>query len=512
MQSDANAAGTGRPPVVASANHEQRIVFLLCLLGAIHVFIFSAAFPFFTNLDETSQFDLALKYSHGHFPRKTLFSPDSSVYLTLFSSCAYLGTPDMFPDHRMPDPLWTEPPGQMHRDFTAIDADWKVQNNYEISQAPLYYILCGAWWRAGHILGFQGGRLLYWLRFLNILLVAGLVWLGYRTARIVFPQNSFVRLGVPAVIAVMPQSAFYSIENDVLSALCFGLLFLCVLKGFASDNPTVGDGIAAGAAFAATYLAKATNLPLLAVAAAALLLKMAQGIRQKSPRPLLPFTGAFLGAAVPPIAAWMAWCEFAFGDLFGSKLKMAHEYFGWTIKPFAQWWHHPIFTPRGAWTYFSGQMGTFWQGEFLWHNQPMALPGTDAAFSLLSLALLLAALPALMSRPPVLDPFQRRALRWAFACFAVILAFFAFLSIIYDFHNCPNPSRAHPYFHAGRMMLGALVPFLLLIVCGLDRLLNRLGNPLKYGVLAAALSGMLLLEIATDWPAFSSSFNWFHLP
>ena len=73
---------------------ERTLVLLLCCL---------AAFPFFNNVDEPIHFDLVIKYSHGHVPRglETL-SADSAVYLSLYSSLAYLGTPAMFPNGNFP--------------------------------------------------------------------------------------------------------------------------------------------------------------------------------------------------------------------------------------------------------------------------------------------------------------------------------------------------------------------------------------------------------------------------
>jgi hypothetical protein len=37
-----------------SESNESKWVFLFCLLAAIHVFVFSAAFPFFNNVDEAN--------------------------------------------------------------------------------------------------------------------------------------------------------------------------------------------------------------------------------------------------------------------------------------------------------------------------------------------------------------------------------------------------------------------------------------------------------------------------
>jgi hypothetical protein len=181
------------------------------------------------------------------------------------------------------------------------------------------------------------------------------------------------------------------------------------------------------------------------------------------------------------------------------------------MKPFAQWWHHPIFSPGGLWTYVSGQLGTFWQGEIWWHGPRLCLPGTDNLYTLLSLILLAAALPSLWPRRSNGSSTQTGPLQLALVCFVAELIFFGLTSIIYDFHNCPNPSREHPYFVAGRMMLGVLIPFLLLFMCGLDRVLGRFGRTIKFVTLIVMLGGMLTLEIGTDRPAFASPYNWFHV-
>ncbi len=100
------------------------------------------------------------------------------------------------------------------------------------------------------------------------------------------------------------------------------------------------------------------------------------------------------------------------------------------------------------------------------------------------------------------------------ACFRehyCLKVFLGFLSIIYDFHKCFYPSREYPYFTSGRLMLGALIPFLLLFVFGLDHVLSGFGNAGKFLVLAAIILFMLISEIITDWLVFSSQYNWFHM-
>lgn len=491
----------------APASYDRKIVLLLCLVAAAHVFVFSAGFPFFNNVDEPAHFDLVVKYSHGHVPRGAeKFSPDAAAFLALFSSCAFMGTPDDFPDHRMPPPPWTQAPEKMRRDFAMNSAAWQLQTNYEVSQTPLYYALAGLWWRGGQCLGLQGGGLLYSLRFFNIIWAGILVWLTWLAARLVFPRSLFLQIAPPILVALMPQSAFYSIGNDVLSPVFFGVTFILLLKWLSADRPTAGTGAATGLAFAATWLAKATNLPVLAVAGLAALFKTWQIFRKEGWRALVPFL-TFLGAALPPMIVWAVWCKLNYGDFSGSVLKMRH--FGWTIKPFGQWWHHPIFSPEGIWTYLNGQLDTFWQGELLWRNEPMALHGSASIYTALSLILIIMSIPFLW-RNPVAE--QRRALQLSLVSFIAALGFFALMSIVYDFHNCPNPSREHPYFQAGRMILGALIPFMLLIAYGIDRALNRFGLGTKFIVLGILVSLMLASEIVADWPAFSSPYNWFHLP
>jgi hypothetical protein len=490
--------------------HEKKFILLFCFLAAIHVFIFSAAFPFFNNVDEPVHCDLVLRYSNGKVPRgPALILKDTVEYIAFYNSWSYNNdAPGESLNSPPPAPLWTESPEKKSYDFQADCAQLQFVEDYEVSQTPLYYSAASAWWDAGKGLGIHGGRLLYWLRFFNIIEIIALVWLAYLAARMVFPEKPFIRLGAPALLIFMPQTAFYSIGNDILPALCFGIAFICLLKW--PENLSLKLGLITGLAFAAAWLAKETTLPQLAVAVAFVLFETWRLARRGKTGVFLAPVTAFLFCAAVPIVSWMIWSKIHFGDFTGSKLKMEH--FGWTIKSFGEWWHHPIFTPAGFWTYLSGQFSTFWQGEFFWNNQPLILPGTRAIYTMFSLVLMIAALPTLLPDSPNVSPSQRRALLISVLCFAAGLGFFALMSVAYDFHDCPYPSRHYPYFTSGRLLLGALIPFLLLIVYGLDRLLMRFGNTAKFLALAAIMCAMLAVEIMTDWPVFSSPYNWFHLP
>jgi len=70
---------------------EVKIVCLLSVLTALHVFVFTAAFPFFNSVDEQFHFDLWLANSHADIPRGLeRVSPEALEYIVLFSSRAYL--------------------------------------------------------------------------------------------------------------------------------------------------------------------------------------------------------------------------------------------------------------------------------------------------------------------------------------------------------------------------------------------------------------------------------------
>ena len=60
---------------------------ILCLVACVRVFVYSAAFPFFNNVDEQAHLDLVCKYSHGHVPRQLEgFGRESAELITLYQS------------------------------------------------------------------------------------------------------------------------------------------------------------------------------------------------------------------------------------------------------------------------------------------------------------------------------------------------------------------------------------------------------------------------------------------
>jgi hypothetical protein len=488
-------------------------VWLLAAVAAARVFLFAAAFPFFNDTDEQDHFDVVMNCAEGRLPRQlTKFLPRSAAMIARFGSPEFLVNPATLPDGRIPPPMWARPSGK--ETDTALDRDiaaWQSVINHEASQAPLYYLVAAFWMKAGEALGLRGGSLLYWVRFLNLPLAAALVWLGHRVAVTLLPEQRRVAIGVPLLLAVFPQDTFYGIQSDVLSPLCFGLAFLGLGQLLRSDCRTVLTGVGAGLALAATGLVKATNLPLVVVALAAVLWKVRELARAGALRPAQDALLCFGLCAGLPLALWIGWNVSNTGDLTGTSAKIAN--LGWTSQPLADCLRHPLFTPRGLGVFWSETMASFWRGEFHWHGERMTRPWADAVYWSTSALLPALAAGRLLRSRDGLGPLQTRMLWLGFAGFLAVLAFLAVASVWFDFGQCVYPSRAHPYFTSGRLLTGALIPFLLLYLYGLDFALARVKADWPWWLAVGGLVAVAVAsEIQINAPAFASQYNFFHLP
>ena len=286
-----------------------------------------------------------------------------------------------------------------------------------------------------------------------------------------FPEQVALRLGVPFLIAAVPQDTFYGINNDVLSPICFGLVFICLIKWFSRDEPSISLGIVTGLSIAAAYLTKLSNLPLIFVAVGAILWWCILEARAGKLCKVMPALGALAVCTATPIVGWLLWMKMHFGDFTGTASKA--QLLGWTTKQFSDWWSHPIFTASGMWTFLSELIASFWRGEFLWHAHIIGFKGLDLFYVLSSLGLILIVVISLLRERAIISETQRGMLWIAMACVIAVIVFLGFLSLQFDFGACINPSRERPYFFQGRLMLGALIPFAMLYVYGLSRLLRN---------------------------------------
>jgi len=490
--------------------YERKLILQPCAIAAVRVFIFSAAFPFFNNVDEQAHLDLVMKYARGHVPRDLgQYSSESAYYISLYGTPEFFMAPQQFETNDFPPPNWMLPAEQRNDVVKRNSGWWRSNQNHESGEPPLYYAIAGLWLNLGRVFGITGGWLLYWVRFLNLFVAAALVCVGFVAAKLVFPDRQFMRLSVPLLLAIWPQTAFYSIQSDVLSPLCFGIAFIGLVKLLQAELPSVPLAIWTGLALAGTCLVKTANLPLLGVAMLALIFKVGHLARTRRLTAAVGSLSALVFSTALPIALWFAWNYHAFGDLTATGSKI--EFLGWTRKPLSNWWPHPVFTPNGLKEFWPELIASFWRGEFIWHGQRLSWPALDAFYWMSStLAIGLALITLLWPRKPT--DLQQKSVWLAFLSFAVLVLFVALLSIAFDFPPGVYPSREHPYFTSGRLLSAAAVPFLLFYSQALDCLFSRIPRMWMRIILFAGIALFIMVSQAVvNWPAFSSRYNFFHL-
>src|SRR5205807_4891327 len=461
-------------------------------------------------VDEQAHVDLVVKYSQGKVPRGIEpFASESALYFAVYSTPEYFVKPEQY-GGEYPPPPWLLPPEQRQKILDDEIPFWESRLNHESGEPPLYYAVAGGWFDLGGILGLRGLRLLYWVRFLDIGFAALLVWIGFAAARSTFPEHRFLQIGVATIMALWPQSAFYSVQGDALSPLCFGIAFLGLIKMLKSERPGIFVATWSGLAVAATCLVKTSNLPLPVIATAVVALKIFLNMNRDSRRRALISLGVFVSSFAVPIGIWFAWNHHYFGDLTATKSKI--ELLGWTRKPFSQWWPHPIFSLHGISEFWPGLIASFWRGEFVWQLRRMASPWADAIYAILTALVIIATIILLFRGTKQTK--DRKLILWAaVVSFLSLVAFLVLLSISFDFGQCPYPSREHPYFTSGRLLNATAVPFFLLFVFGIDEFGNFIKRDwLRWALLGATLLFLLVSQLQVNAPAFSSLYNFFHRP
>jgi hypothetical protein len=476
---------------------EGIVLISLCAIGALRVFLIGAAFPFFNNVDEYMHLDLALKYAQGHVPRK-LEPYDGRTARAI----ALYGSPEFLSSGEAPPPPWSLP-SELRERIVARSAEvWLARLNPESTQQPLYYIVAAGWYRFGAGLGMEGIRAFYWIRFLNIALLVLLIGVSYAFIRRLYPDDLFLRMGVPVLLAVFPQDTFFSINSDALSPLLFTVAFYSLLEVLRSDRPNNALCLGAGLSVALTFLDKLSNVAIIGVLVAVLFLRSNRKDLERKPLALLAC------AALMPISLWAARDWLIMGDPTGSAAKT--HLMGWALKPPGEMWSHPLLTPRGLWFFGDELLKSFWRGEFFWHGQRLAgrAPVMELFYPASSVVFLSAAAVSLSKKGP-----HRDASRLTFLTLSSSVLLLAAISLAYDFGDCPYPSRSAPFMFSGRLIGGTLVPFLVLYLTGLETILSRLKAAwAPWAALAAIALALAGVQIWTMLDVFASAYNWFHLP
>ena len=503
-----HTARAAEPRTPFFERRERSIIIVLCALAALRILVYSAAFPVFTNIDEQLHFDTVCRYADFQLPRGVdPLCPEARAMAVAFGTTEYTAA---MQDYAAARPLWTLPREDALPRFNYGMKAYENIANIEATQPPVYYAIGGIWYDAGKMLGLRGGILLHWLRSLNALVCALVVWLSYMFARRFFPTNSLVRLCVPLMVAFFPQDVFYCINNDVMCPLFFGAAFYCLLLVHLEPQRSLKFHAGAGLLVAAAFLVKYSNVAILAALAAVILTAFWSARRSRGLRAEVTRLALLALGAAAPIAAWLVRNRLVFGDFTGSGAEIAK--LGWTLKPLTRVLDHPIFTPAGLITFSNELTARFWRGELVWHARPLSYVGTDLLYVATSVLFLTAALTALLIRRRKLGEAERASLELSAVVVAISVLFMMGLSIAYDFGGCMSPSRAHPFFTHGRRISGTLIPFLLLYVTGLDALLGRKRNlAIGFGILLLIACIATVSQVFLSLDALRSAYNLFHM-
>jgi hypothetical protein len=496
------------------------VLWVIALVGAARVLLLSSAFPLFNNVDEYSHFDAVYQYSRGRLPHPDRLHHDAraSGLIIWLGSPEYVVRPSRYPDGIYPAPSWSvSPEAASIRENEGVRRLTGVKN-HELAQPPVYYALGAGWYRAGEALGLSCGNLAFSIRWLNALFMAGMVWAAHRLACATGRRDSLTRIGVPLLVALFPQDAFYSISNDALSPLVTALALLAILRMHAGQ-PRSSVSLVAGLLTASAILTKYTNCVVLIPAVA--LTGMNLWKPELRPRGWLRRGVLFWFSALAPLVAWGARNAALLGD--PTAMGVILESQGYRPKPLGALLDHPLFSSPGLLHFLDALCADFWRGRFMWHGEFMAHAWADAIYVATTGIFLTAATVAIAGgivrwhrsreREPASE-LRTDAAAWLAVTGAVALL--GLLSLQFHFpERLPVPSRDNPYFTNARLISGFILPFALLYVRGLGAVTSWISERARASV-RAALFGLVVATIAiseiwlSELPA-RSAYNWFHL-
>jgi len=311
----------------------------------------------------------------------------------------------------------------------------------------------------------------YIVRWMTVLIGAGVVWLTYHIGREIFPDQPALAVGGAALVAFNPQFIYLSgaINNDVPAALC-GAAVLWVCVRLVRDGPSVRTDVTLGVLYGLALLTKFHLLALLA------LIVLAYLIAARPPRthtPVLPHSHtpnwrAFLRGIITVlgvaalISGWWFWRNQA---LYGDPTGMSKVNELWAGRPAA-----------GNWWAILQSLPYFWSslwGRFGYGQVPLPQPIYQGVLVFCVLALAGYLLPR---RGPL--PFTAMLLLGATSLTFTAVVFYYILI---------QPAGA-----MGRFLFPSLPAFALLLLVGLSRFFPR---RLTWAVSLVVTVGMAALAI-----------------
>ena len=499
-----DSAKISLPNAVASlppANpYRSRIAATLCLLAAVRVLACLLAFPFFAPTDEQLHVDAIIQYRDGCIPHNplTTVTPEAARLIDLYQSTEFLAAQ---PPFAVRNEGWCAPTLDAAPGLGIVTGRWIQHPNEEINQSRPYYSMAGWWYALGHSLHYSGVFELYWAKSLNAAFYGLTVLFAYLFARRCYGPESFLPLALCLMLLVFPQDIFFVLNpNAWFPAFFTASLYLLAVIATDGDSSYwiyVVAGVLSAIAFLLGFGNFTIFFPLLYLAGATL--------KRRDSRSRKAAILMLLAAAVPA-GFWMIRNRLLLGDWNGTASKL--RYLGWTAKPISQIFHHPLFSAHGFWYFVSTLSGNFWRGEIPWHGTPRA-SWIDGLY-LFSTVLFGAAFVLCIFRTEERPFAEKFADRSALAIASLSSFFLIFLSLRYDFATTYYPSRALPYFVSGRLIIGALVPFLVIYLRGLELLWKRaLPRLSPFIPVFALVICMAIVESLALRPVFASPYNFY---
>jgi hypothetical protein len=484
------------------------IVWAACAFAVIRILVFAAAFPLFNTVDEQDHYEMVYKFSRGYLPEKELpiCDPEMARIFALYGSPEYLNSLERLQSFGRDVPIAKLPADRKEYHYKKVFDYWASSANIEAQSPPMYYIVAAGWYRLGEAWGGKDWALAYWVRFLNAILYGVFVWISYLFAKEIYPERDFLCVGVPGLLAVIPQDVFYGVNRGVLSPLLAALALLLLFRAMREETRLrylVTGGFLTGIAF----LTDVSNFVLFGVFALALYIADRHAMKAGGSSKVLALGFSAAGAVLLPLL-WMVRNRLVMGDLTGSWAKTTTLH--WTPKPWPEIWHHPIFSMSGL-TYFLRELThSYWRGEYVWAGAPIRAAFADGFYFFSSLAMLLVFLGYVASQGKLEGWLQRLSEFVSLYLVVASVAFLGVISLFFDFQDCIYPSRKWPYFVSGRIICGTLLPFALIYLTGFEflvRPIRRYVHPIF--LLLVILAGITYSEIVVTRPVFASHFNYF---
>ena len=331
---------------------------------------------------------------------------------------------------------------------------------YEDWQPPLYYLLLTP------IFSLTNGALLP-LRLASVLIGAGVIWLAYRIARLLFPEAEWVAWSTAVFVAFIPQhvAMLASVNNDSLSEFLIALLLYLTLRWVTRDGiRKLGDDrpwlIGLGLVLGLGFLTKATVYLMAPVLGVVLLWQYWGTWQRLFQAGVLLFAPSFVLGAI-----WWVRNVIVYGglDILG---KAAHD----TVvvgQPRTMEWISKYGMDGTIQRFFQTTFNSFW-GQFGWMAVPMNQP--RAIYILLLALVVVAVLGLLLYRFTTSQvPMQFRS---RLPVLILWLVFFLTLGI----HVGYNLTFVQ---HQGRYLFPALIPISLGFSLGLGTWLLLVEKPFR---------------------------------